>query len=66
MIDLAVKDAVKRARLDLAGWEEKDGKIFITVTSAKPIDERVTRYIDRSRRLRECRRSRTSRPTASG
>jgi oligopeptide transport system permease protein len=48
MIDLAVKDAVRRARVELAGWEEKDGKIFITVTSAKPIDERVVRYIDRS------------------
>lgn len=48
MIDLAVKDAVRRARVELAGWEEKDGKIFITVTSAKPIDERLTRYIDRS------------------
>jgi oligopeptide transport system permease protein len=47
-IDLAVQDAVKRARVELAGWEEKDGKIFITVSSAKPIDERVTRYIDRS------------------
>jgi len=48
MIDLAVKHAVKRARLELAKWEEKDGKIFITVTSAKPVDERSTRYIDRS------------------
>jgi len=48
MIDLAVTDAVRRARVELAGWEEKDGKIFITVTSAKPIDERMTRYIDRS------------------
>ena len=47
-IDLAVKDAVKRSRLDLAGWEERNGRVFITVTSAKPIDERVTRYIDRS------------------
>eukprot|EP01030_Chromulinospumella_sphaerica_P025823 gene25823-25988_t len=47
-IDLAVKDAVKRSRLDLAGWEEKGGKVLITFTSAKPIDERVTRYIDRS------------------
>lgn len=47
-VDLAVKDAVKRSRLDLAGWEEKDGKVLITVTSAKPIDDRVTRYIDRS------------------
>jgi oligopeptide transport system permease protein len=47
-IDLAVKDVVRRSRLDLAGWEERDGKILITVTSAKPIDDRVTRYIDRS------------------
>ena len=30
MIDLAVKDAVQRARVQLAGWEEKDGKILIT------------------------------------
>ena len=48
MLDLAVKDAVQRSRVELAGWEQKDGKIFITVTSAKPIDERLTRYIDRS------------------
>jgi oligopeptide transport system permease protein len=48
MIDLAVKDAVRRARVELAGWEEKGGNIFITVTSAKPIDERLVRYIDRS------------------
>jgi oligopeptide transport system permease protein len=47
-IDLAVKDAVKRSRLDLAGWEKKEDRIFITLTSAKPIDARVTRYIDRS------------------
>lgn len=47
-IDLAVKDAVKRSRLDLAGWEERDGKVFISLSSAKPIDARVTRYIDRS------------------
>lgn len=48
MIDLAVKDAVQRSRVQLAGWEEKDGKILITFTSAKPVDERMTRYIDRS------------------
>jgi oligopeptide transport system permease protein len=48
MIDLAVTDAVRRSRVELAGWEEKDGKIDITVTSAKPIDERMVRYIDRS------------------
>ncbi len=48
MIDLAVTDAVRRSRVELAGWEEKDEKILITVTSAKPIDERMIRYIDRS------------------
>jgi oligopeptide transport system permease protein len=47
-IELAVSDAVKRARVELAGWEEQGEKIYITITSAKPIDERVTRYIDRS------------------
>ena len=47
-IDLAVTDTVRRARVELAGWEERDGKIFISMTSAKPIDERLTRYIDRS------------------
>ncbi|MFN4142358.1 ABC transporter permease [Aestuariivirga sp.] len=47
-VEAAVQDAVKRARLDLAGWEERDGRIFITLTGSQPIDERVTRYIDRS------------------
>ncbi len=48
MIDQAVQDAVRRSRVELAGWEEKDERIFITVTSAKPIDPRMVRYIDRS------------------
>jgi oligopeptide transport system permease protein len=47
-IELAVQDAVRRAKLGLAGWQERDGKVLITVTAAKPIDERVIRYIDRS------------------
>ena len=30
-------------------WQLEDGeRIFVAVTSAKPIDERVTRYLDRS------------------
>jgi oligopeptide transport system permease protein len=47
-IGTAVEDAVRRGRLDLVGWEERDGRIFIDVTSEDEIDERVTRYIDRS------------------
>lgn len=47
-VSVAVEDAVRRGRLDLAGWQERDGRIFIDVTSGREIDERVTRYIDRS------------------
>lgn len=47
-IALAASDAVKRGRLDLAAWEMRDGRIFLDVTSGREIDERVTRYIDRS------------------
>jgi oligopeptide transport system permease protein len=47
-IEEALKDAVKAARVDYAGFEEKEGKILVTLTSPKPIDDRVTRYIDRS------------------
>jgi oligopeptide transport system permease protein len=48
MIGPAVEDAIRRARVQLAEWHEENGHIFVTVTSAKPVDERVTRYLDRS------------------
>jgi oligopeptide transport system permease protein len=48
MVGAAVEEAVKRARVELAEWKEVDGRIVVTVTSAKPIDDRVTRYLDRS------------------
>lgn len=48
MIGQAVEDVARRARLDLAGWEERNGRVFISLSSAKAIDERVTRYVDRS------------------
>jgi oligopeptide transport system permease protein len=47
-VDLAVSDAVRRGRLELAGWEMRGDRIHIDVTSGREIDERVTRYIDRS------------------
>ena len=47
-VEAELKDSVKRGRLDFKEWSEKDGRIFVTVTSAKPIDDRVTRYLDRS------------------
>lgn len=48
MIDTALKDAVRRMRVDLEEWHEQDERIFVTVSSPKAIDERVTRYLDRS------------------
>jgi oligopeptide transport system permease protein len=48
MIGQAVEDVARQARLELAGWQEEGGRIIMTVTSAKPIDDRVTRYLDRS------------------
>ena len=47
-IAVAVDDAVRRAKLDLSGFEMRDGRVFISVASEREIDERVTRYIDRS------------------
>ena len=47
-ISQAVDDVVRRSRLNLETFELRGGKLVATVTSAKPIDERVTRYFDRS------------------
>jgi oligopeptide transport system permease protein len=48
MMAQAIEEVARYARLDLAGWKEEGGRIVVTVTSAKPIDDRVTRYLDRS------------------
>jgi len=48
MMQTALQDAVRRMRADLEEWHEQDGRIFVTISSAKVIDERVTRYLDRS------------------
>jgi oligopeptide transport system permease protein len=48
MLDQAVKDAVSRARLQLIEWREQGGRIVVVAGSAKPIDDRVIRYLDRS------------------
>jgi oligopeptide transport system permease protein len=47
-LDQAVEDAVRRGRLDLVGWELRGDRVYIDVASSREIDERVTRYIDRS------------------
>ncbi len=47
-LDQEMKDIIRKAHLNFVEWSEKDSRVFVTVTSAKPIDERVTRYLDRS------------------
>jgi oligopeptide transport system permease protein len=48
MIQSALQDAIRRMRADIEEWHEEGERVFVTVSSAKPIDERVTRYLDRS------------------
>ncbi len=54
-LDAPLKDALKRARLDLVDWHEQGGEAIIRVKAAKPIDERVVRYLDRSASLESTR-----------
>jgi len=48
MIETALTDVLKRMRVDLKEWKQEDERVFFTVTASKAIDERNTRYIDRS------------------
>ena len=47
-IQTALEEALARARLDIDSWEQEGERILVRVTSSKPIDERVIRYLDRS------------------
>ena len=48
MVQGALDDVLKRMRVDLKDWKLEDGRATVTVTSAKPVDERYLRYVDRS------------------
>ncbi|MDH6230120.1 oligopeptide transport system permease protein [Mesorhizobium soli] len=48
MIEGALRDAVKRMRVDIDEWHQDGDRVFVTVKASKPVDERSTRYIDRS------------------
>lgn len=47
-IETALGEALARARVDIQSWEQEGERVLVRVTSSKPIDERVTRYLDRS------------------
>lgn len=48
MIEPALRDAMVRAHVDVESWKDEGDRVFVTVSSARPIDERVFRYLDRS------------------
>ena len=48
----ALEQALARARVDIQSWEQDGERVLVRVTSSKPIDERVTRYLDRSNTFR--------------
>jgi oligopeptide transport system permease protein len=48
MIESALTDVVRRMRADIAEWHQDGDRIYVTLTSTKKIDERNTRYLDRS------------------
>jgi oligopeptide transport system permease protein len=47
-IEKALTDALARARVELVTWDKEGDRVLIDVRSTRPIDERVTRYLDRS------------------
>ncbi len=54
-VETALHDALKRGRLVMAQWNQEGSQVTVSVTSAKPIDERSTRYLDRSDVFEEAR-----------
>ncbi len=47
-IQSALEDALVRALVDLVTWEVDGDRVLARIASSRPIDERVTRYLDRS------------------
>jgi oligopeptide transport system permease protein len=47
-IETGLADALRRGRVDLVDWRQEGDRIFADIRSGQPIDERVTRYLDRS------------------
>ena len=48
MIETSLREAIARGRVEFASWREEGARVFVTVTSAKPVDERIVRYVERS------------------
>jgi oligopeptide transport system permease protein len=55
MVKTAIDEVAKRSRLNMESWKLDGDRAVMTVTSAKPIDERSTRYFDRSDTFEDAR-----------
>jgi len=44
----ALENALRRARVEIAEWTVEDGRLRVTLTADRPIDPRLTRYLDRA------------------
>lgn len=47
-VEVALKDALRRARLDVVSWTQNGVAVDVTVKASKAIDPRSVRYLDRS------------------
>ncbi len=47
-VEGALEAALRRGRVELVDWREEGNRVFADVRSERPIDERITRYLDRS------------------
>jgi len=55
MIQGALTDVTRRMRVEVKDMKQEDGRVFFTVTSSKPFDDRNLRYIDRSDTFEDAR-----------
>lgn len=54
-VEPALRDALKRARVELADWRLDGDLVHLSITAERPVDERITRYLDRSNAFENAR-----------
>lgn len=48
MIETSLDEVLKRMRLDKKEWHQEGNRVYVTVAASSEIDDRNTRYLDRS------------------
>jgi oligopeptide transport system permease protein len=59
-IAAALDEAMRRMRVDLVSWHEESDRVVAVIRSARPIDPRAMRYLDRSSSFEDTRVEATS------